>query len=109
MRRKDLAGKVTSRIMHFLFRLIAPRPSFAQDMSEEERKVMQAHVAYWKDLMDKGLVVVFGPVLDPKGVWGVGIVEVADEVEARALAAKDPAVGLNRVEIFPMSRAIVRG
>ncbi len=50
----------------------------------------------------------FGSVSESKGVWGLGIVEVADEAGARALAAKDLAVGLNRVEIYPMSRAIVR-
>ena len=51
----------------FLFKLIAPRPTFAQDMMEAERKVMQEHVVYWKGLADRGVAVVFGPVLDPKG------------------------------------------
>jgi hypothetical protein len=37
-------------------------------MTETERKVMQEHALYWKDLTDKRIAVAFGPVLDPKGV-----------------------------------------
>ena len=60
---------------HFALKLIAPRLTFAKDMSAEERAIMQQHVAYWKGLMDAGNVLVFGPVIDPKGVYGLGIVE----------------------------------
>jgi hypothetical protein len=38
------------------------------DMTESERKVMGEHVTYWTALRDKGIAIVFGPVLDPKGV-----------------------------------------
>ncbi len=95
----------------FLFKLIAPRPTFAEDMTEQERKVMQEHVNRWKDLSDRGVAIVFGPVLDPKGVWGVAVVEVDDEAEAQALASNDPTVkaGLGGIEIYPMGpRSIVR-
>jgi len=102
---------VITRLKLFVFKLIPPRPTFAEDMTEQERKVMQEHVARWKDLSDRGIAIVFGPVLDPKGVWGVAIVEVADEADARALASNDPTVkgGVGTIEIYPMSpRSIVR-
>jgi uncharacterized protein len=88
----------------FLFKLIPPRPTFFQDMTQAERKVMQEHVVYWKGLADKGLAVVFGPVLDPKGVWGVAVVEAADEEEARALVPNDPVfkASLGAIEVHPM-------
>ena len=90
--------------MRFLFRLISPRPTFPMDVTETERKVMREHVAYWTGLRDTGVVIVFGPVLDPKGVWGVAIVETVDEASARALLAIDPVekAGLGRIEIYPM-------
>ena len=50
---------------HYFLKLNPCRPTFAQDMTNEERAIMQQHVGYWSDLMNKGLVVVFGPVLDP--------------------------------------------
>jgi hypothetical protein len=52
---------------HFFLKLIGPRPSFAQDMNEQEKSMMHEHVLYWKGRQDKGEVLVFGPVLDPKG------------------------------------------
>jgi hypothetical protein len=43
-------------------------------------------------------------------VWGLGIIEAADEAEARALTDKDPVVtaGIGRYEICPMRLSIVR-
>ena len=96
---------------YFLLKLIGPRPTFPQDMTDEERKLMLAHIAAWKDPIDRGIVVVFGPVLDPKGAWGVGIVEVDGEDEVRALIANDPVIksGLGfRYEYYPMPNPIVR-
>ena len=98
-------------MQHFLFRLNPPRPTFAQDMTDVERAAMLKHAAYWRELLDEGTAIVFGPVVDPKGTWGVGIVRAEDETDARALGANDPAVkagiGL-AVEIYPMPSAITR-
>ena len=69
----------------FLYKLFPPRPTFTQDMTEAERKVMQEHATYWKCLIDDSIATIFGLVLDPRGPWGVGIVDVANESFARAL------------------------
>jgi hypothetical protein len=37
-------------------------------------------------------MVIFGPVLDASGSWGLGVVEAGDEQELRAFAADDPVV-----------------
>jgi hypothetical protein len=55
------------------------------------RKVMMAHSAYWKGLLDKAKAIVFGPVLDPGGGWGLGVLEGTDETEIRCLLSDDPA------------------
>jgi uncharacterized protein YciI len=96
---------------YFLFKLSSPRPTFPQDMTEAERQLMQKHGAYWTALAQEGMVVVFGPVIDPRGVWGVGIVEVEDESAARSLADKDPVTISNlgfKWDVFPMPGAILR-
>jgi len=94
----------------FFCRLLPPRPTFAQDMSAAEAKAMQEHAAYWRDCMAKGQVVVFGLVADPAAAFGIVVIEVADESEARRLTANDPAIraghGL-RYEIHPMPRGAV--
>jgi uncharacterized protein YciI len=96
---------------YFLYKLIPPRPTFAQDMTDAEAKLMQQHVAYWKGLMDRGLVIVFGPVADPKGTYGVAILELEEEADANALGMNDPTmkaeVGFH-FELYPMDRAVLR-
>lgn len=94
----------------FFCKLIAPRPTFARDMSEAEAKLMQQHAAYWKGWMDKGRVVAFGLVADPAGPYGMGIVEVEDEAEVRRLTAGDPVIEAGRgfsYDVHPMPRGAV--
>jgi uncharacterized protein len=94
----------------FVFRLQAPRPTFALDLSDEEREIMGRHAAHWRPLIDSGQMVVFGPVLDDTGSWGLGVVEAEDEDELRAFAARDPVVttGTGRIEMGRMLTGFVR-
>jgi hypothetical protein len=69
----------TSEKKRFVFKLIPPRPTFAHDRTEEDRKIMQQHSIYWRVMAKKGITLIFGPVLDPKGAYGLGIIEVDGE------------------------------
>lgn len=94
----------------FFLKLNPPRPTFAMDMNDEERKIMTDHVAYWKPYVDDGTMIVMGPVLDPNGVYGVGVIQVDDEKDLEVLITNDPANGLNQYEkypIMPLSKLIV--
>ena len=75
---------------YFVDKLIPPRPTFARDMTEAEASLMREHAVYWSDFARRRIAVVFGPVSDPKGAWGLAVVEAADEAKARALGANDP-------------------
>lgn len=90
-----------------MLKLNPPRTSFAQDMTETERNVMKQHVGYWTNLMNQGKAIAFGPVLDPKGVYGLGIIAAESDEELNTMMANDPANGLNKYEWYPMN-AIVR-
>ena len=94
----------------FVFRLQAPRPTFALDMTDEEREIMGRHAAHWRPLVESGHMVVFGPVLDGTGSWGLGVVEADDEEELRALAAGDPVVttGTATIEMGKMLSGFIR-
>ena len=94
----------------FLTRLIPPRPDFPRTMSTEEAAAMAKHAAYCRGLLASGQAVVFGPVADPAGVWGLGVVKAADEAAAMAITDADPVIrsGLGlRYEVVPMISAIV--
>lgn len=93
----------------FVFRLISPRPGFAFDMSPDERATMMEHVAYWSALAAQGNVLAFGPVDDPSGSYGIGIVVAASQSEAEELRDGDPAIRSRhgfRTEIAPMRRLV---
>lgn len=73
---------------------------------------MGVHGQYWRQKMVEGKIVVFGPVLDPKGVWGLGVLRVKDEAEAAALQNQDPVILAQRgfsYETLPMMTAVVPG
>jgi hypothetical protein len=95
----------------FLYRLLPPRPSFPQDMTPEEAAIMHAHSVYLRGLAANGEAVAFGPVLDPKGAWGVGIFQVASAERMDEIARNDPAIMSGRgfaYEVLPMA-ALVTG
>lgn len=91
---------------HYFLKLIPCRPTFAFDMSPEEREVMQQHVDYWQKLMQAGKVVVYGPVMDPNGPYGMGVVEAEDDKAIGDFVAGDPASRINTYEFYPM-RAVL--
>lgn len=96
---------------YFLLKLVAPRPTFPADMTDTEARVMEEHVHYLKGFVDKGMVIIMGPVMDPAGPWGVAVVEAGSEDEVRFLISRDPTLlsGLGfRYEVYPMARAMVR-
>lgn len=76
----------------FVLRLIAPRPNFAQTMSDSERAIMNRHAAHWRPYLDRGDMVVFGPVLTDDDSYGLAVVETNDEQALHEFAAQDPVV-----------------
>jgi hypothetical protein len=93
----------------FFVRLMPPRATFLQDMTEPERAIMNEHGEYWGNQLAAGKVIVFGPVADPKGAWGLGVLRVQDETEIASFEAGDPAIqkipGM-RYEVLPMITAV---
>ncbi|OJV17458.1 MAG: hypothetical protein BGO21_13405 [Dyadobacter sp. 50-39] len=96
--------------MYFFFRLVAPRPTYHLDMSETERAIMLQHIDYWTMLTDEGTSLLFGPVLDPKGPFGMAVMEVSSEEEAHQLVRTDPviAAGICTYELSPMRIGSIR-
>ncbi len=76
----------------FFLRLLPPRPTFATDMSDEERALMGQHVAYVRRFFDEGKVLMFGPVLDPEGAFGIAVLQAESQAEVDSFIANDPTV-----------------
>lgn len=86
----------------FYLKLNPPRPSFTMDMTDEERNIMIKHIEYWQPHLQSGTALVIGLVADPKGGYGVGIVQVDDEHQLHYLITNDPANGLHDYEVHPI-------
>ncbi len=95
---------------HYYFKLIPPRPTFPQDITPEENALMERHSEYFREHFDCGDLLLYGPVFAPGGAFGLGILEVADEQDARGFGEVDPSVraGLNRFEFYPMRVSAAR-
>lgn len=79
-----------------------PRADCAQTMTPDEQRAMAEHMAYRQQLLDGGRVGVYGPVADPEGVWGLGVLRADDRAAALTIAQRDPSVlaGVNTFDVF---------
>jgi len=91
-------------MIHVFAKLIPPRPDFHLTLSIEEAEIMSQHAIYWKEMQEKGYAPVYGPVMDEKGVYGMGVLEVETMEEAVKLTSDDPVAkcGLMKMELSPM-------
>ena len=90
---------------HYLCRLLPPRADFVATMTAVEGAAMKQHQAYLHGLMEKGQVIAFGPVGDPKGIWGLALLALDDSADPAAITAADSVIhaGIGmRYEVLPM-------
>jgi hypothetical protein len=95
---------------YYFYKLNSPRLTFPADITPDEGKLMQAHVAYWSQQMTHGRVIALGPVADPKGTYGVGLIRLEDGTDPAFLVANDPVILANAgftCEVYPMPRMLV--
>jgi uncharacterized protein YciI len=92
-------------------RLIAPRPRFAETLTDAERATMDRHAAHWRPYLERGDLVVFGPILTDEDSYGLAVVETDDEQALLEFAAEDPVVtsGTAAFEFGRMAAGHVRG
>lgn len=92
----------------WMLKSLPTRPTFMQDMTEEERAIMHQHIAYWSQKANEGMIVVFGPVFDPSGGYGAGVARTDSEEQVASFIAEDPAVtaGLMETTYCPMGAVL---
>ena len=75
---------------YFLCKYIPPRADFLATMTADEGKWMKEHGAFLDDLLEKGLVVAHGPVMDPSGGYGVSLYQIADDQDIAKITSETP-------------------
>jgi uncharacterized protein YndB with AHSA1/START domain/uncharacterized protein YciI len=87
----------------YLGKLIGTRPTWPNDMTPDEEKIMGEHFLYLKSLVNRKKVVMAGPVmLEPP--FGLVILKTASREEADSIMSNDPSVkhGLHTYEVGQM-------
>jgi uncharacterized protein YciI len=95
---------------YFFCKLHSPRATFPGDITPQELALMKEHSSYWRQQMQQGRVVVFGPVGDPAGAYGILVLQLPDGEAAEPLLANDPVIlagGNFRFECHPMLQAVL--
>jgi len=89
----------------FLLRIEPTRAGFTlANMTPDEARLASQHVQYLMSLEESGKLHLAAQVFDPKGLWGIVIVNAPDRDAARALLDSDPMVKANmfRGEVIPI-------
>jgi len=88
--------------MYFFAQLKGTRAGWPNDMTADEERIMGEHFAYLQQLTAKQKVIAAGPVFDP--VFGLVILQVTSEAEARELMEREPSVaqGVHTYTLAPM-------
>jgi uncharacterized protein len=90
---------------HFFCTLQPPRTTFPADITPDEAVLMEQHAQYWRERIDEGYVVVIGPVADPRGTYGILVLQLPDDMSPESLIHRDPVHQADcgfRFEIHPM-------
>jgi uncharacterized protein YciI len=88
----------------FLLRIEVTRQDYRRDnATEDEKLAARGHWLHLLKLHSEGKLTYAGQVFDPKGLWGIIVVNAPDAETAKALLDADPGIkaGFFRGEVLP--------
>lgn len=81
----------------YLFGLLKRGPAWTPGETDETRKIQEGHMANIQRMADLGALVAAGPIENGDELRGIFVFRGRTIEEARALAAKDPAIAASRL------------
>jgi len=98
-------------VHQYMLRLDAVRKDFSlTNLTPDERRIVAEHFAYLQSLQADGKLMLAGQVFDPRGFWGILIVNTSDPDVAGAIMNADPAIKQKvvRGEVLPFRTVLLR-
>ena len=101
-----------SQKTQFLYKLkVVPRLIKPEAWTDVDNKIVEVHFKRLVNLMENGILITAGRTLnEDESSFGIVVIEVENEKEARQLMNDDPAVkdGIMTAELFPYRTALIR-
>jgi len=71
---------------------------------------MAGHGVFLDDLLEQGVILAHGPVMDPSGGYGVSLYCIGDDQDIASFTSRDPIVanGVGHYEHHPMRHLMAR-
>ncbi len=94
---------------HFIIQLHGTRDGWPNEMTPDEERIMGEHFEYLRALTHDGKVLLAGPCMDP--IYGLVVLEVSGEDEARQIMADEPSVvgGVHTYTMHPFRASLLNG
>jgi len=92
---------------NYFVKLIGTRTGWPENMTSQEKQVMDEHYEYLKILTAQGKVLMAGPVFGD--VFGMIVLEVDSMQEAESILKSEPSVaqGVHTFQIYPMRASLM--
>jgi uncharacterized protein YciI len=89
---------------YYLCKFIPPRANYLATLTSDESEWMKQHVIYLNTLLDQGIIVAHGPVIDDNGGYGVSLYQIPDDQDISSLTSEDPVIknGVGHYEHYTM-------
>lgn len=95
---------------NYLCKWIPPCAAFISTLSADEQKWLGEHGEFLNTLLEQGIILAHGPVLNDGDGYGLSLYQIADDEEIASFTSQDPIVknGVGHYEHFDMPHIAVR-
>ena len=96
---------------HFLFTIRPMREGFIDEPTADEQRIMGEHFQYLKTALEAGTLLIAGPCIAGADTFGMGVLAMESEADARAFMEADPSVrgGVQKLTIYPFKLSLWAG
>jgi uncharacterized protein YciI len=96
---------------HFLFMIRPTRAGFIDEPTADEERIMGDHFRYLKAALEAGTLLIAGPCLAGADTFGMGVLSMESEIEARVFMEADPSVrgGVQQMTLYPFKLSLWAG
>jgi uncharacterized protein YciI len=100
----------TTRVKRWIYLIRPVRLAMTEDPTEHEAAILRAHFARLEELCEQGTVLLAGPSLAGADTFGLVVLDLEQEADARAIMEADPAIvgGLMTGELRPFRMSLSR-